>query len=140
MCRSFILAMFIVAFTCNISAAAETKHRIEITHDNCIKVNSTTAGMLECSSFAYRQWDHELQTVYSDLMSKLNEEGKKSLREAQRAWIKFRDTEFKWLDTFYSKVDGTMWLVIHASDRGAIVKARVMQLKGMLDTAEYYSK
>jgi uncharacterized protein YecT (DUF1311 family) len=42
---------------------------------------------------AVEQANTQIDAVYKRLMSKLDAEGQKSLREAQRSWIKWRDTE-----------------------------------------------
>ena len=42
---------------------------------------------------AVEQANKEIDAVYKELMNKLDAEGQKSLREAQRSWIKWRDDE-----------------------------------------------
>lgn len=51
----------------------------------------TTTELMECSGEAFEQADARLNASYRRLMSLLDEEGQRKLREAQRAWIAFRD-------------------------------------------------
>jgi uncharacterized protein YecT (DUF1311 family) len=41
----------------------------------------------------YKQADRQLNDTYNALLAKLSADGKASLREAERAWIAFRDRE-----------------------------------------------
>ena len=41
----------------------------------------------------FHRADAELNSLYRDLMTKIDGQGKSALRDAQRAWLKFRDTE-----------------------------------------------
>jgi uncharacterized protein YecT (DUF1311 family) len=50
-----------------------------------------TSKILDCISAELDQQDSRLNEAYKKLMSKLPKDRKKSLVEAQRAWIKFRE-------------------------------------------------
>jgi uncharacterized protein YecT (DUF1311 family) len=66
----------------------------EMTQDyvTCMdKVSGVTADMLECTSAEKGRQEARLNENYNKLMSKLSAKRKRMLREAQRAWIKFRD-------------------------------------------------
>lgn len=45
------------------------------------------------ASRAYGVSDKAMNAAYTQLMGVLNEEGKKRLKEAQRAWIAYRDAQ-----------------------------------------------
>lgn len=45
----------------------------------------------------YKKADKELNLVYNKIIKKLNETDKKNLIESQRAWIKFRDLNCKFI-------------------------------------------
>ncbi len=53
----------------------------------------TTAEMKYEVAAAYEQADKAMNAAYQKLMGVLNDEGKKRLRETQRAWIAFRDAQ-----------------------------------------------
>ncbi len=56
------------------------------------KSNGVTVEMLDCMSAELTRQDARLNENYKRLMSKLSAKRKGGLLEAQRAWIKFRDT------------------------------------------------
>lgn len=51
----------------------------------------TTAGMVMCLQRELAVWDSLLNRYYSELMGQLDKPATTALREAQRAWIPFRD-------------------------------------------------
>jgi uncharacterized protein YecT (DUF1311 family) len=66
------------------------------------KAGGVTADMLECASHEKTRQDARLNENYKKLMPKLSAKRKKMLLEAQRAWIKFRDTNCR----FYFDPEG----------------------------------
>jgi uncharacterized protein YecT (DUF1311 family) len=69
----------------------------------CIdKSNGVTSEMLDCISAEFTRQDARLNENYKRLMSKLSGKRKEGLLEAQRAWVKFRDTNCN----FYYDPDG----------------------------------
>jgi len=56
------------------------------------KANGITAEMINCMLAETRRQDARLNENYKKLLSKLATERKNALIEAQRAWIRFRDT------------------------------------------------
>ena len=60
---------------------------------SCIdKSNGVTQSMMECIGAETQRQDARLNNAYKVLMNELSSERKKQLQEAQRAWIKFRDS------------------------------------------------
>ena len=53
----------------------------------------TNAEMKQQAARTYEQADKEMNTAYKKLIGILNDEGRKRLREAQRAWIAYRDAQ-----------------------------------------------
>ena len=45
----------------------------------------------DCAAFEFKNADKKLNTVYSAYLTRLDTQQKKQLKDAQRAWIKFRD-------------------------------------------------
>ena len=59
--------------------------------DPCANAQST-AEMRDCAGREYKKVDDELNRVYRQLMSRLDDEGHKgALKAAQQVWIKYRD-------------------------------------------------
>lgn len=61
--------------------------------DKCVADprNETTQGSIQCSDASTKAWDTLLNQFYRKGLQSLNDEGKKTLRDAQRAWIPYRD-------------------------------------------------
>jgi uncharacterized protein YecT (DUF1311 family) len=72
-------------------AAAEREMTQE--YSTCLQQsNGVTAEMINCILAETVRQDARLNRNYQNLLSKLAPERKSTLIEAQRAWIKFRDT------------------------------------------------
>lgn len=71
--------------------------------DLCMsKADGVTFDMVECIGQEVQRQDARLNKAYKVLMVDLSPERKKQLREAQRAWLQFRDTNCG----FYYDPDG----------------------------------
>jgi uncharacterized protein YecT (DUF1311 family) len=78
-------------------AASETDMSKQYT--TCMdKANGANPDMIDCIMAEAKQQDARLNENYKRLMSKLSEERKKTLLEAQRAWIRFRDANCAFWD------------------------------------------
>jgi uncharacterized protein YecT (DUF1311 family) len=62
------------------------------------KANGANPDMIDCIMAEAKQQDARLNENYKRLMSKFSEERKKTLLEAQRAWIRFRDANCAFWD------------------------------------------
>jgi len=128
-----ILVIVFYVFLGNVVWAGkkEDKHPIDVWLEKCIEKDSSTAGMINCSAKAYEMWDKELNKVYQELMKKLSPEERKLLQESQRQWLKFRDAEFKFYDSFFEGL-GTILPVLKSGEKIRILKQRVKELEGYL--------
>lgn len=55
------------------------------------------------------------------------------LRSAQLEWIKYRDLDFKLIDSIYDGMQGTMYIPMRVEARLEVIKKRALELKGYLD-------
>lgn len=76
------------------------------------KAGGVTQDMVECIGAETQRQDLRLNKSYKALMAALSPERKKQLQEAQRAWIKFRDSNC----SFYYDPDGGTMARINAND------------------------
>jgi uncharacterized protein YecT (DUF1311 family) len=122
--------------------AGPPMHPIDKYLGDCIKKNSTTAGMNKCNSDVYAMWDKELNTVYGKLQKALKTKaGKDALVAAQKQWMKYRDENFKLQDAITDQAQknsggGHIFNTMGAGDKTEIVKARALELQSMLSTLE----
>lgn len=70
-----------------------------------------------------------LDKVYNGLMSKAEPEEQKSLKEAQRAWIKWRDAEAMYIARHGGAVGGSALRVDYANAQLKLIKERTETLK-----------
>jgi uncharacterized protein YecT (DUF1311 family) len=121
-----------LAITSRVGGQEQT-HPIDKALEACIDKNGSTAGMVECTDKAYAAWDKELNKNYGELMRALKPSQKETLRLAQLEWIKYRDLDFKLIDSLYDTMQGTMYIPMRIDARMELVKKRAQELKGFLD-------
>jgi uncharacterized protein YecT (DUF1311 family) len=132
--RRLLLTMVSLLLFATVSIAQEqNQHPIDKSLGACIDKNPSTAGMVECTDKAYVAWDKELNKNYGELMRTLKPGQKEALRTAQLEWIKYRDLDFKLIDSIYDKMEGTMYISMRIDSRMEVVKKRALQLKGFLE-------
>ena len=69
------------------------------------KSDGVTQAMVECIDAEVRRQDARLNKAYQELMTDLTTPRKKQLQDAQRAWLKFRDSN---CDFYYDPEGGTI--------------------------------
>ena len=83
--------------------------------------------MNQCAGKAYRDADAIMNQVYRKLVSMLDEDEKAQLKEAQLAWLKYRDTNCEFVADQYKS--GSIRPLIHATCLGDVTKRRTTELK-----------
>jgi len=74
----------------------------------------------------------EIDKVYKQLMGKLDADQQKSLKEAQRAWIKWRDAEADTIARLGGAIGGSAMRVDYANAQVKLIKERTEVLRGYL--------
>lgn len=69
--------------------------RIERMASEYMKIDFSTIGMSNSVNELNRQYDQLLNIYYQKLLAKLKDSDKEKLKQAQRNWIQFRDSELK---------------------------------------------
>lgn len=104
------------------------EHPIDKFFSSCKGLEGSTAEAVECVNQAEKMWDKELNRVYRALNQRLKPAGKKDLLSAQKSWIKYRDAEFKRIDSMFEELSGTMYVPMQAYRRMQILKTRTLEL------------
>jgi uncharacterized protein YecT (DUF1311 family) len=135
--RIMTLLPSIVAILSSIDLAAQTgnKHPIELELDRCLQdsLSQSTAGMRECTYAAMEAWDAEMNKAYTELMNVLPSSSQDTLRQAQRAWVLFRDKQFALNNQVYMEdLKGTMYHVMATNSNMEVVKRRAVELRNMV--------
>lgn len=95
--------------------------------DPCVNA-LTQFAMNQCAGKAYRAADATMNQVYRKLVSMLDEEEEKAqLKEAQTAWLKYRDTNCEYVADQYK--GGSIRPLIEASCLEDMTKRRTTELK-----------
>lgn len=76
------------------------------------KSGGVTVDMLDCIGAETKIQDARLNKAYKNVMSQLSPARKKQLQDAQRAWIKYRDTNCN----FYADPDGGTMATVSLND------------------------
>jgi len=100
-----------------------------------ISIDYSTAGMTKAAYDTEVEYDKLLNKYYQLLLKKLNDSDKEILKQTQRSWIQYRDSERK-LNSEIAKDEysggGTMQRIIVASGYVEITKKRVIELYSYL--------
>ena len=98
----------------------------------CLEIpgNQTTVGMTDCVMRETTAWDGILNDDYQQLMRSLDPEQKKALRDAQRAWIAYRD---KTCGFYFELIRGSIAQNLSAGCLAEETAGRVADLKIYLE-------
>lgn len=129
MIRFFLLLVSVAGS----SPAAEPDDPIDARLSSCRQERQTTLGTLDCLSAAASDWEAQLNKAYKALRSTLDEPAKKGLLESQRDWLKFRESEEKWIGNTYGGRQGTIYGIYAAEARLELLRARVHQFRSYMD-------
>lgn len=88
----------------------------------------TTVDMISCADLDYQRADKELNQVYVEMRSHLDETARKLLQDSQRAWIAYRDAECKRARD--EARGGTLAPVLQISCLAELTEQRIGDLKG----------
>ncbi|MBA1201891.1 DUF1311 domain-containing protein [Pseudomonas capeferrum] len=93
------------------------------TYTQCMDKASSTLAMSSCITAETQLQDNRLNRVYKQLMTRLDSDRQKRLREVQRNWIKYRDGNCAFMgrlsDGTLHRIDGAMCLLGATGDRAA---------------------
>jgi uncharacterized protein YecT (DUF1311 family) len=102
-CRTKEGLLILLALVLSTPALAAADSDMTQEYLTCMdKSKGVTSEMIDCMSAETARQDARLNENYKRLMSKVSAKRKKTLLEAQRAWIKFRDVNCR----FYYDPDG----------------------------------
>lgn len=101
--------------------------------DCAAEKNSMTVA--DCHAARYVVADKALNNVFNAGMKSLSEDEKTKLREAQRAWLKYRDASF--LFVIEANKDARSYGNIAVADyKATLIEKRVLELKYLLSGPE----
>ena len=123
--KRFVAALVLIATFSSLAIARQVRKKNPC--DNA----QTQAEMNDCAAKEYRAADQKLNKLYADLSSKLEPERLAKLKEAQRAWIKFRDADCEF--QAYLNKGGTIYPLVYDGCLTENANNRIKQLVEMLN-------
>src|ERR1043166_404805 len=97
--------------------------------DPCASAQSQ-AEMNICAGKEYKPADAELNQVYQKLSSILNDEEKSQLKEAENAWIRYRDLNCEFVADQYK--GGSIRPMIHGLCLADVTRNRTAELRSQI--------
>ena len=103
---------------------AFSPHPIDMIGAACRNHARTTIDYKSCKDITLKAWDNELNRVYNSLGGSKNIK----LRDAQRAWIKFRDRSVDFLNEVYLSRQGTIHYLYYMDDVIDLTRTQTLRL------------
>jgi uncharacterized protein YecT (DUF1311 family) len=94
----------------------------------------TQFDMNQCAHKEYEAADAELNRAYNQLAAKLEGDNKARLKEAELAWIKYRDANCEYESSLY--LGGTMRPMVESYCLAGMTKSRTAELREQLKELE----
>jgi uncharacterized protein YecT (DUF1311 family) len=133
----FILINLMLTTSCFARLSPPTLHPILLKGEECREKNQTTMGIQYCYQIEREEWDKELNKIYKKLLDEIQTPNtKEALKNAQRAWMAFRDQELEFLRHYYREREGTIWSIVAGRIIVNIVKDRVKELYETLESVD----
>lgn len=101
----------------------------------CLELDSnySTQAMLDCVYIVMNRWELELNKNYNELISKLDNDKKVYLEKSHQDWLVYKESEILFINEFYLSMEGTMYILMSASDKLELIKSRALELKMYID-------
>ena len=94
--------------------------------------NYTTIGMTTCVNDATERWNKKIDSNIMLLKKFLSVEDYNLLEQSQQKWIEYKNVQWAFLESVYSKQDGTIYSNILSSNKSEIIEQRAQTLNGLL--------
>ena len=140
--KNKFLGMFVFLLISSISISGQYKDALISRMSNFR--NSVFANVDEGNDFEQKEalrkteeeWDKELNIVYQKIMKTVNPVTRNKLRNAQRAWIKYRDSEIE--NSYYinNPDGGSMGILFSLNTAAKLTEERAVQLAEMYDALD----
>lgn len=128
---AFVLMSLIstVSHSAEVFCDTERPHPIDVELAQALDTSGgVTSQMREAQGRAHERWDAELNRVYASLAASLEPEERMSLRDAQRAWLAFREAETKFWWSPSISDGGTLAPVLVSGRALDMLRARTCEL------------
>ncbi|MCE7996125.1 MAG: DUF1311 domain-containing protein [Roseivirga sp.] len=129
--KTFLISLISVLL--GFTLVAQERHPVDQLAYSKLQKAFSNADMINGENTASEHWDHLLTIVYLEAKKQMQPATFDILRESQRAWLSYRDTEFQMINRlYYAELQGTMWHAPAAAARKRVVRQRVLSLMDQL--------
>ncbi|WP_370548704.1 DUF1311 domain-containing protein [Edwardsiella tarda] len=101
---------------------------IDNTLTKCKLSAVSTLDISSCYNTAIESWDQELNIQYKLLLKGQHKNVQSGFRNAQRDWIKYRDSEISAMQVFYRQETGTVWGIVMLESKMNIIRDKAIDL------------
>jgi len=127
--RTFLFLFFTTFIALSVSAQDRKQDDIDIEYNKCVVKDSACPNVSDCAFRAYAAWEKQMKDEYDRLLRELKKEDDKlALKQAQEAWLAYRDATFTSYD-FMFDIPGNKWCLQRHEDRIGLVRDRALQLR-----------
>jgi len=132
--RRLLLPVMLVLPSAALAAPQAGGDPEELALQRCLDApaGQSTAGQTTCEDTALGAYDHRMNLAYTGLMHRLPAQAASRLRDAQRAWLAFRNAEDRARSALYETRQGTMYVPMQAAAAVEVVRSRTLQLEAAL--------
>ncbi|NER60846.1 DUF1311 domain-containing protein [Pseudomonas sp. MAFF212428] len=110
------------------AVAAQVQAQESAAYAACLQAANTTVSMNACNNAEIEREDKRLNQVYKQAMAALGPVQKVKLRDAQRLWIKYIDSN---CDLYFTLTGGTMDMLNGAGCRLRMTSQRADELEAL---------
>jgi uncharacterized protein YecT (DUF1311 family) len=133
--KSGLIVGLVAVAVCATAALAQPKAP-QSEYQRCVAASGHRDAVLaDCERAEWRRQDQALNDAYKQLDAKLDDKRKAKLRNAQRAWLTFRNGQCAYETS--GEAGGTIAPVLEASCLKRLTEARVEDLRRMLSTETF---
>jgi len=132
----YLTSLFIALLFCTFSFAQTEVHPLDEELNECVNENYSNHGMIQCHAKYQEEWDKLLNKYYKLLTEHATEDIQLKLKESQRTWLKMRDQEFEFIESFYGSMEGSMYNLVIVNMKRKFVRNRALELKAYYNILE----
>ena len=125
--------IFMLASSGSCLAQTNREDHIDEEYRQCLLRDTAYVNISDCSFKAFEQWHKEMSKAYDKLLDKLKKEkDRTAMKQAQSAWLAYKDAEFNSYDYMFN-LPGNKMSLMRAEARIEVVRERTLQLRAYIE-------
>lgn len=127
MAQNLIMTVLLLS----LSTTAHSKELRKDIDDKLAKCKVSAVSTMEttdCYDTAIDSWEAELNKQYKLLLQDQPKEIQANLRNAQRAWVKYKESYISAMRDFYSQERGSIWGIVMSESKMNVTRDKAIDL------------